>query len=218
VADPLRTFLPIDTKTSFPVTDGRELILQRGTVRCLASFELAGERHKYADDSDWVIARLDLPDRSGRVFRLERRLAGHVFLELLATVRSHDQQEPEVLLHCVHCAYDHRIFIPTFAVVGEHAIAVAYGAKQLTVNIDLLAYRAPRANDFDSLGIRVPALETSGLGRTPTPMISVRTAWAARVIVWPGVLQSTLGPYGEQPVFAPTALSAEPQERVIVSP
>lgn len=180
----------------------------------MASFELADDRHRYADEWDWVVARLDVADRAGHVFRLERRLAAYVFLELLATSRSHSLEEPELLLGGIHCAYDHRVYIPTAALLGNRVTAFAYSGKHFGADIDLVAYRS-RWSDFDCLGIRMPAHEYAGLGGTPTPLMVVKTDWAAKVIVWPGAFQGN-APYGEQPVFSALSVTAEPQQLVEV--
>lgn len=210
---PLSSFLPFETRTSFPISDGRELVCSRGVVRCLVWFEM-GAKHTYPDESDWVIARLAVAASDGSGFCLERKLEPRVFFELLRTSRSHSPNRPEVILAGIHCAYDHRDYVPTAAVAGDRIVALGYHTKYLSVDIDLLAFRA-RHDSFDDLAIRVPTLEGSGLAGS-TPEICVVTDWAAKVIVWPGLVLGGRTPYGEQPVFKPSLAQLVSQELVQV--
>lgn len=210
----LLTCLPVETRLSFPLDDGCRLSFERGTIRCAVGFFRLPKESQ--SEWDWVLARLDVADATGRVHRLERRLIANLFLELvrMADGHSHKFKEPTLVLEGIRCAYDHRVYIPTAALVEGRVQAFAYWAKGLWVDIDLLKYRL---GQWDRLVIRVHEVEGGALGGVRAPTITVESDWAVKVIVWPSLLMSCYEPIGEQPVFAATGESAEPQETVTVS-
>jgi hypothetical protein len=208
----LSTFLPVETRLSFPLVDGRRLNFERGTIRCGVSFSRLPRDPQW--EWDWVLGRVDVTDAEGHVYRLERSVNAKFLLELVRMARGHSLQEPKLVLDNIRCAHDNRVYIPTAALVDGRVQAFAYWAKGLWVSIDLLTYRL---GEWDQLLIRVHEVEGGALGGERAPTITVGTDWAVKVIVWPSLLMGCYGPVGDQPVFAATGQSAKPQEIVTMS-
>ena len=211
----LSTFLPVETKTCFPVADGRELTLHRGTIPCRVSFlKIPEKTHHYADEWDVLLASLQVEDQQGQTFRLEREISANSFLELVRMSRSSPPAEPRPVLMGVHCAHDHRVHIPTVAIEGERLVAFAYWAKHLCLDIDLLTHRV---GEWDQLVIRAHPTLGASLSGKDSPTVTVATNWAAKIVVWPGLVTGAYGPLGEQPMFLPTEDRREPQPLVTVT-
>jgi hypothetical protein len=68
----LRSVFQADTTLCFRIADGRTLRVRRGDVRCAVS--IRGKKEgKYNEDSEWVIAALDVADSHGAVFRFVKK-------------------------------------------------------------------------------------------------------------------------------------------------
>lgn len=209
----IRPFLPVETATSFPTTDGRTLSLGRGVLACAVSYARR-EREALQTDNDRVECRLEIADETGRVWRLEREIPGNCFLDLVRTSRQDPVGELTPLLHGLRCYYDSRVWIPTSGRVDGQLATFAYWGKQLDAVLDLMGYRL---GPWDRLAIRVHAVPYGAVGYQPTPTVIVATDWAAKVVLWPTLLGGSDGPLGGQPVFLATDKQDEPQPAVRVT-
>jgi hypothetical protein len=205
----LRSHLPVETKTCFPISDGRELRLDRGRIDCEVHYSRIPHELTH-DDWDTVRCELLLFDREGQGFRLERRLAANCFLELVSLSRRPPQDISRLLVAGVRCYHDHRVWIPATALGAGGMAPVVFYAKQLDVVLDLVAFTWGHG---EALAIRVHPWPYGGIDGKATPLVCADCDWAAKIVVWPSLIGSH-GPVGEPPVFAPADLRGTPQALV----
>jgi hypothetical protein len=207
-----RTWLPIETRTCFPTSDGREVVLNRGSVACEVSYSRV-PHETTGLDWDCVDCTLTLRDRLGDSFVLRRRIGANSFLELVRTSRNYPPKDMTMMVEGIRCYHDHRVLIPTVGASGDEPVTIAYWAKQLDVVLDLLSYSH---GEWEQLALQVHPIAYGGIGGRPTPAVVVGTDWAAKVVLWPGFLSGSRGPEGNQPVFETGGPTGSPQALVEV--
>ncbi|HKY22789.1 MAG TPA: hypothetical protein VJM31_16365 [Vicinamibacterales bacterium] len=220
----LRSVLVVVGEERYRISDGRQLKLSRGVIRCRVSFPAVvpgaaamtvprthpvwsdgghGER-----DEDHIVSILEIADRDGKVFRCERIVSSKRFFDLVRVPIGHEVQEgARSVLESIYCTYDRRLQI---AAVGPDNQPVVYIGKQLTVTFDLLAHSL---GNMDTLVVRVHPKRGQAIGGE-APQVVADTLWSARVVLAHDLLSDIhLGT--EEPVFVPVPeASDDPQPHV----
>jgi len=195
----IRSLLWIDAETRFPIEGGGSLLLKRGSIRCRASYAKWEPPEAHYEDYDLVSARLEVSGNDGTSYALERLINANTLFELVRTAV--DPPGPDgldLLLGGLRCYVDHRGFVPTFGTADGQFTTLTYRAKHLQTMIDLLSYSHA---DFDDLVIRVNGVRGKTADGRDAPTLLVSTWWAARIIVWPSLLEGWSGYLAQEPSF-----------------
>ncbi len=202
---------PVETEMVFVVSDGRTLIFRRGVIQCRVSLQLEPQPYERNGDQD-ITARLLVTDDVGQVFMLERRIPCNRILHLVKQGRPQGKEPTgRFLIEGAQCHSDQRDYIPAVGQRGGDFVGgFAYFTKHFRTLIDI---GIQRESGREMLYLRVHPVVGGAIGSEDAPMVSVRTEWAAVLVLWPGLISehSASEVWPDPPVFRSIDEHAEPQ-------